>query len=284
MPQPIIELGGAPDAPIMHIAIANGFFAETYLPLLSHFFADYRVVCLPPRALWENAPEPPSVSAEGWRIMADDILAGLAAHQLEDVTLVGHSMGGTASMLAALKEPERFKQLVLLDPTILTQEQSRMLGEAQHAGIAEQFWMAQNALKRRNFFESKEAAYEHFAGKTLFERWPDQTLRLYVEHGLVPAPDGDGVVLRFTPGWEAYYFASGYAYGWEDLPKLNGLLPTLIIQAEGSDAFTDESYAAAQALVPSATFEQITGQPHLFPQTAPDETAQMIKSWLAKQS
>lgn len=281
MPQHLIELGGAPDAPLMHIAIANGFSAETYRPLLEPFFADYRVVCLPLRALWHNAPKPPPITGTGWRIMADDMLAGMRQFQLENVIALGHSMGGIASMLAAFTQPQRFSKLILLDPTILTKNHVKMLGKAQQAGVADQFFMAQNALKRRNHFESVEAAYEHFASKRLFENWPERTLRLYVEDGTKPAPDGDGLVLRFDPAWEAYYFASAYTAVWDNLPRLNNLLPTLFVQGADSHTFLPPSYEAVQEIVPSADYRQVEGHGHLFPQSAPTETAQIIREWLA---
>jgi pimeloyl-ACP methyl ester carboxylesterase len=160
-------------------------------------------------------------------------------------------------------------------------DQLDMLGQAQQAGVADQFFMAQNALNRRNHFESVDAAYTYFAGKRLFQDWPERTLRLYVEDGTKPAPDGDGLVLRFDPAWEANYFASAYALIWDDLPRLNNLLPTLFIQGTASDTFLPPLYEAVQEIVPSADYRQVEGHGHLFPQSAPTETAQIIREWLA---
>ena len=95
-----------------------------------------------------------------------------------------------------------------------------------------------------------------------------------------PATSGAGFELRWSPQWEAYYFATVYRDIWHDLPKLNDLAPTLIIRAEGSNTFPDESFARAQSLAPEATFHEMKGQGHLFPQAAPMETARVIGDWL----
>ncbi|WP_246169284.1 alpha/beta fold hydrolase [Rudanella paleaurantiibacter] len=45
---------------------------------------------------------------------ADDLLDILEALNLTQVDLIGHSVGGTTGMLAAIQEPERFSRLVLM--------------------------------------------------------------------------------------------------------------------------------------------------------------------------
>ncbi|WP_460675913.1 alpha/beta fold hydrolase [Hymenobacter coalescens] len=48
---------------------------------------------------------------------AQDVLAICAHLNLEDVTLVGHSVGATIGTLAAIREPARFQRLLLLCPS-----------------------------------------------------------------------------------------------------------------------------------------------------------------------
>ena len=65
MPQTLLELAGDADAPILHIAPANGFPPQTYLPMLRGLSASYRVVCCPPRALWGD--QAPPAELRDWR-------------------------------------------------------------------------------------------------------------------------------------------------------------------------------------------------------------------------
>jgi len=279
MPQPLIELGGASDAPVMHIALANGFAPETYLPLLEPFFQAYRVVCLPPRALWGDGPPPPVSEPGDWRDVAADLLAGLEQHGLDDVVALGHSFGGIASMLAALELPRRFRALILLDPTILTPDILSMMKQGRAAGLTDQHPLVRAALRRTRHFDSVQQAYERFKGRRLFQDWPERTVRLYAEAGTEPDPAG-GVRLRWSPEWEAYYYATGYADTWDILPRLDGVLPTLFLQGAESDTYITESFERVKSLLPGATHIQISGHGHLFPHSAPQHTAQIIQDWL----
>ncbi|UOQ68503.1 alpha/beta hydrolase [Hymenobacter volaticus] len=48
---------------------------------------------------------------------AEDVLAVLRELDLREVILVGHSVGATIALLAAVEEPRRFRQLVLVAPS-----------------------------------------------------------------------------------------------------------------------------------------------------------------------
>ena len=100
MPQPLLELGGS-GAPL-HIAVANGFAPETYLPMLESVADRFRVISLPPRPLWDEPPPPESIRT--WGDFADDLLVGLRAHDLRGVIAVGHSLGALTSLIAASRD------------------------------------------------------------------------------------------------------------------------------------------------------------------------------------
>lgn len=277
MSQPIVEAGGS--GLVLHFAVANGFPPLTYTPLLEALAARYRVVCLPPRALWPGAQPPQTL--RDWRMLADDLLAGLRAHDLSGVIAVGHSFGGVASLLAALAEPERFRALILLDPTILPPPAMQMIEQLTAQGMVGEFPLVQGALRRRRQFASAEAAFAYFRQRSLFRDWPEAALRLYVQHGTRPAADGDGVELAWPPEWEAYYFSTLYTGTWEALPGLRGRLPVLAVRGQISDTFLVEAAGRFRELLPEAGFVEIAGHGHLFPLTAPDETARTITNWLA---
>lgn len=277
MPQPLIELGGLADAPIMHIAVANGFPPQTYIPILRPFMEDFRVLSLPPRALWGD--ETPPSHYQDWWTLADDMLNGFDTYNLENVVALGHSFGAIASLLAVTKAPERFKALILLDPTILMPNILAMIQQAWEQNVIEQMPMVQGAMRRRRVFESYEDAFSRFRNKRLFEYWSDEVLHLYIEHGTQPQSNGDGVELSWSAEWEAYYFSTVQQTIWEDLPNLDGLVPTLFIRGGASDTFVAEAQEKVKSLVPSADYRTVDGHGHLFPQSAPQETGAVIQSW-----
>ncbi len=197
-----------------------------------------------------------------------------------EIILIGHSFGGIASMLAAIKEPERFRALVMLDPTILPRELLDWLKTAAQQDALDQTPLVRGALRRRRLFESRDLAFARFRDRPHFADWSDEALRLYVDHGLRERSNRSGYELAWSVEWEVYYYSTVYQRIWEDLPKLEGLLPVLIIRGGASDTFDQASQEAVQRLAPSATINVIEGQGHLFPQSAPDETGALIRSWL----
>ena len=277
MPQTLIELAGASGAPLLNIMPANGFPAQTYLPMLRSL-AGYRAISLPPRALWGDQAVPTTIG--NWRAAADDLLQGLERFDLRDIVAVGHSLGGVLSMLALIKAPERFRALIMLDPVLLPQATLDMLARARDAGRIDDMPLVQGARRRRQVFDSREDAYSRFRAKPIFADWSAEALSLYIEHGLRARSDGAGFELTWSPEWEAYYFATVYQGVWQDLPKVTGLAPTMIIRAGRGDTFPAASFARAQALAPDATLHVMKGQGHLFPQAAPLETARVINDWL----
>lgn len=279
MPQTVLELAGNVGAPPLHMAPANGFPPQTYLPMIRGLEEDYRVICCPPRALWGD--QAPPADYRDWRMVADDLLAAFDRWNLRDIVAVGHSLGGIASLLAVLREPNRFKALVMLDPVMLMPEQLAWFKQAVERGAADQLPLAQAARRRRRNFTSREAAFQRFRAKPSFADWPDEALNLYVEHGLKARPDGVGFELAWPVEWEAYYYSTIYQRIWQVLPQLDGLLPMMVLRGETSDTFTEEGLDLARSKLPSADVYQLAGQGHLFPQAAPAATASLIKTWLA---
>lgn len=274
-PLPIHELGGR--GPAIHLAVANGFPVQTYGPLLEPLLDRYRVVSLPPRALWPGPPPPNGFIS--WRQMAGDMLAGLRQHDLRDVIAIGHSMGGVASMLAAIAEPGRFRALILLDPTFLPPRITTLIWWMRALGQARRFPLAQGALRRRARFADLDEVLAYWGPKPLFSDWPAQTVRLYAESITRPAPGG-GLELAWTPEWEARYYQTVFLDWRREVRKLRGLLPVLAVQGALTDTFTDDSVRIMRRLAPDAAYARVEGYRHLFPQAAPDQTREIIEEWL----
>ena len=282
MPQPLIELGGQPSAPVLHIAIANGFPPQTYIPMLRPFMDDYRVVSLPPRALWGD--ETPPEGYHDWSFLADDLLAGMDRYPLNDVIAIGHSFGAIGSLLAVTRQPERFRALIMLDPTILLPHILELTASAWEHNAVDQMPLIQGAKRRRSEFDSVDDAFDRFREKRIFQQWSDEVLRFYVEYGTKPDPSGEGVILSWSPDWEAFYYSTVHQTIWDDLPKANGLVPTLILRGGASDTFVQEAESRTRERIPSADYDVVEGHGHLFPQSAPDLAGAKIQTWITSRN
>jgi len=278
--QPIYELGG--NGPLIHLAVANGFPPQTYKPLLTPFTEHYRVACLLPHALWPG--ELPPKKWVNWHDgLAQDLIAGLRAYNLRDMIGIGHSFGGVATVIAAIAEPERFRAVILLDPTILPQSYLWMVAFLRRLGIRISHSLAEHAENRRTDFPSVAEAYTYFRDKRLFANWPDETVRCYAE-SLIPAPGRAGLTLAWPRDWEAYYFRTLYTGVWRELPKLRGKMPLLLVRGENSNTLYPKAAARIRQILPELAYAEIAGHGHLFPLSAPEETRRVIIDWLAKQS
>lgn len=273
--QPLYEFGGR--GSIINLALANGFPPETYRPLMQQFTQDYRVVSVLPRALWKGELLPKELL--NWRIsLAHDLTVGIQEHDLNGVIAVGHSFGGIATLLSVLEAPQRFKAMILLDPTIFSQEIIHALEEMYANNAMDQFPLATRAARRQDTFASVEEAFKYFRSRPLFADWSDEAVQHYAEGGTIPTENG--VRLMWSPEWESYYFKTGYTRIWSDLPHLRGLLPTLIIRGANSDTYVAESAAKVKAILPDATHVEIEGHGHLFPMSNPTETYRMMRGWI----
>ena len=57
-------------------------------------------------------------------------------------------------------------------------------------------------------------------------------------------------------------------------------LPLLVIRGGESDTFIPEAAEMLRDLLPNATYAEVPGHGHLFPQSAPEETGRIIGDWL----
>lgn len=276
MPHPLIELGGA--GPPVVLLPANGFPPETYVPAVEPLFAHHRVMSLPPRALWNDTGLPPTLPGT-WVTLGEDLLAGWRQHSLPQGIVVGHSFGAVAAVLAAVREPSRFRALALLDPTILPPAMMDEFRELQRRGDLSGRPLVQAARKRRDRFESVPEAFAYWRAKPLFADWSDEAVRRYTQAMLRPAKEG-GFTLAWPSAWEAHYYESFYPNTWEDIDRLARDLPILVVGGSTSDTFLPEASALLRAKLPWATHRTIEGRGHLFPQSAPEETGSVLAEWV----
>jgi len=278
MHQPRHDFGGS--GPPLHLAVANGFPPATYTPFVAPLLASHRVFSLPPRALWPGIGDPPPRPGT-WVTLAEDLLAGWRSEGIARVVAVGHSYGGVASLLAAVRDPGRIAALVLLDPTILPPRTMAQIAEQRLRGEPARFELVEGARRRRNRFRDAVEAFQFWRQRALFKAWPDSTLRLYAESMTRPASEGEGVELTWTGEWEAYYYESFYAETWVEAARLSADIPLLVMAGESSTTLVSEAIAEMRRVWPWATIRTIPGHGHLFPQEMGAEAGTLVAEWLA---
>ncbi len=104
--------------------------------------------------------------------------------------------------MAEERRPGTFAGLYVYEPVVFPGAPSEATGANP---------LAEGALRRRDTFESIDAAYENYSSKPPFSALDPDALRAYVDHGFVATPDGS-VRLKCRPEDEAQVYRMGGAH------------------------------------------------------------------------
>lgn len=192
------DLGG--DGPPLLFAHATGFHGRVWEPLASHL-PQFSKWSLDMRAHGDSTA--PTDRPLEWEGFADDVLAVIDALGLESAYGVGHSKGGAAMLLAEQRRPGTFRALYLYEPVVMPPEYA--------IGRNPDNPLSQGARRRRDTFDTVEAAMENYASKLPFSTLHPDALRAYVDHGFAPTDDGL-ITLKCRPEHEAEVYAHGTAH------------------------------------------------------------------------
>ncbi len=273
MLRPLPSLCLSMSHPILHFAHANSYPAGTYGMFFEQLRAHYDV-----RALPIHAHNPRFPVDDGWRTLARELREELERSYTEPVILVGHSMGGILALMAARKRPALVRCVVLLDSPIVAGWRAHLLRLAKILKYESRHSPSVASARRRDNWPDMEAAYQHYAAKSLFAAWPQQVLRDYVQHGLVPQPGG-GVRLRFSRETEtAVYRTIPHHLG--ALTRRQYPVPVGFVGGVDSVECRLAGLDATRRLVGS-NFLQIAGG-HLFPMESPVEAAQATHAMIGQ--
>ena len=269
--------------PILHFSHPNAYTPRCFRRFLTPLTAHYHVMAAHHRALWYLSPDapavPPADTFDDWNLIADDLLRFLDQQRLESIIGVGHSLGAVATMKAALREPERFRALVLIEPVFLPPALLEAARVHPQAAAEQPFVLA--ARRRRDRWPDRQAAFDRYREKRVFADFPDETLWDYVNEGLHTDLTTGEVVLSFPREWEAAFYVHPPLDVWDDIPRLNR--PTLGIRGVASDTLFPDAWALWQNLQPTAAFVEMSDVGHMLTLEAPDDVAAVVLHWLEDQ-
>lgn len=266
---------GEPDLIFLH---ANGFNAATYGALLAPLAERWRVLALDQRGHgFTRLPTDPSALIDWWPY-ADDLIAlldGRLQAGAPPVVLAGHSMGATASILAASRRPQAVRRLVLADPVLVAPEFRQSLFTPWGRRRSEESPLVVGALKRRAVFASRQEALDSYRSRKAFSTWQPGFLEGYVAGGFLDDPEG--VRLACAPAWEAASFRSHRHDSWGALQRLD--MPVRIIAAgEGSTVHGGPDRIRCVAAKVRA--ESLAGSTHFLPMERPDHLREALQEAL----
>ncbi|MDQ1397126.1 MAG: hypothetical protein QOG64_2385 [Acidimicrobiaceae bacterium] len=257
------DFGG--DGPPILLCHATGFHAHVWLPVAERLIASgYHCYALDERAHGDSARPPDGNFA--WDGFATDALAVRDAAGLQRPFAVGHSAGGALLLLAEQRQPGSWRSLYLFEPVVPPVDPP--------LGPSPENPLAVGALRRREVFASRDAAYQNYSSKPPFDRLSPEALRAYVDHGFDDLADGT-VRLKCRGADEAAVYTFGMAH--DAFGRLGEVrCPVTVACGSETDAFGPAEIGAVAERLPHGRAEVLDGLSHFGPLEDPDQVAASI--------
>ena len=276
---PQFDYGGE-GAPL-HFLHANGYPPECYKPLFELLKTQYHVFGMMLRPLWDGSK---IEDIADWHPLSDDLQGFLASTTLsakEPVIGVGHSIGGIVTLRTALRDPSKFRALILLDPVLFVPSflvmwnlvRAMGFGNKLHPKIA-------GALKRRRTFDNLDMIFRGYRSREVFKYMSDESLRAYIAGITKPKADG-GFELKYSPEWESHIYLTGLRDFdlWRELPKLR--IPTLIIRGAETDTFLKNAANLVKKKNSKIQITTLEKSTHILPLERPQEVFNLMQAFLS---
>ena len=258
--------GGGKEIQFLH---ANAYTPGCYNELFKEL-SDYKIFAPFQRPLWNNSS--PS-DLHSWSLFRDDIIEHMELMNRSGVIGMGHSMGGIVALLASLKNPRLFSQLILIDPVIIPGLFASFTRLMPFQLKERYIPIVKIAMKRKDKWSGKEQARSHFLSKKIFQRFSKNAFDDFMQNGLSEIEEG--VTLSYPKRWEAQVYGTAPNL-WNQLSKVS--CPITIIRGEFSDVLTDRTWSLIKRKMKNAKFLEIKKAGHLVPFERPKECAELIKS------
>ena len=270
------DLGG--NGTPLHFLHANGYPPECYQPLFEHLQTQYHVFGMKLRPLWDDTkPE----EIKDWHPLSDDLLRFLSDRETAPVIGIGHSIGAVVTLRAALRNPGKFRALVLIDPVLFVPSFMINWHIIRVLGLGERLHpLIQGAKKRRRTFNDLETIFRGYRSRKVFQYMSDENLKIYIA-GITKEKTDGGYELVYSPEWEAQIYRTGM-HDFDimrDLPKLE--VPTLIICGAETDTFLESMARLVKKKNSKIQIHTLERSTHLLPLEYPQEIAIITKSFLA---
>ncbi len=259
--------------PTLVFSHANGFPAGTYQQLFKLWrAAGWRVL-----AVEKFGHDPRYPVTSNWPHLRNQLIDFIDAQAPGGAWLVGHSLGGLLSLLAASKRPDLVRGVVMLDSPVITGWRSHTVQVLKRSRLIQRVGPGKVSTTRRHEWPSRQAVLDHYGAKSMFARWAPGVLVDYVDAG---TECRDGLrVLSFDRAVETRIY--------DTLPHHLGTVlrrhppdcPVGYIAGTRSREVRQVGLGQARALA-GDRFAWIDGT-HLYPMEKPLETAHEVLALLA---
>ncbi len=250
---------GHPGTPVVMMLHGLAGQARTFDGIANHLAQKYHVYCLDVRGRGESEWGQP----DGYHVnnYIEDLEAVRDALGLEQMMLVGTSMGGVISMYYIPLHPDRVSRVVLNDigPAI---EPAGLARIAEYVGHPPEYFAD---------FKSVLRYYKEHYGP-MVEHLPDDQVEAFARHN-VRKNDVGVYVWKMDPEIRKFHVPPAAPDPWETFNKI--ACPVLVLRGANSDVLSPENAAKMAADTPNGKLVEVLGVGH-----APVLTEPVAKSAL----
>ena len=259
------------DGPPLVMLHATGLLPWMWHPIAGRLASRYRVIA---PYFCDHREVEPEAGGVNWLLLASDIARLCERLGLERPFVVGHSMGATVVAIAYAEHGMPAERMVLIEPIFLPPSiYARNLSVEQHP-------LASRSIKRRNAWSTEAEAREYLRSKSLYARWDDEMMDLYIKYGM--SGSGGGLTLACHPRREAALFMGGLQFDpWPILPKIK--CPVLVLEGETSENRHFIDLPKIASLIPNGSYRLVRDAGHLLPQEQPMEILKILSSFFSEE-
>lgn len=253
-----------------HFYHANGFPVGVYAPLLDRLGQRFSLSTLAMRPTWPDVGPPPK--RRDWGIYAEDLVDALDRHADGPIVGIGHSMGATATALAASMRPDLFKALVLIEPAMVSMPVA-LLAKCIPKWVMTRVEPAKGTLRKVDMWASRDLYVESQREHRAYKRFDDAAWDAMAQGALRETEDGR-FQLRFSKIWEAH----NYTQAPDGLAIFKHLeAPCVAIRGKPSVFLTEALWKRWRGLCPATVFLENPANGHLFPLENPRGCFDLIR-------
>ncbi len=261
---------GAPRIVFSH---GNGFTAFTHRSLLERLAGRFDIAAPDLRGHGASRLPRTPMRMRSFDVYRDDLLDFLERDGRPPYVLAGHSMGGVASLFAAVERPDLVSGLIVFEPVCLPSIVNIVAASPLWPWVRSRVGWYKMALRRRSAWPARAVVLEDLAQKPIFARWADGVLADFVESGLVDAEGG--VELACSPEWEAAAYVAHAHDFWGRLKQCRTPI-TALRAANGSTFFPGQARRFLRCAKTAEIIDAPAGTTHLLPMERPDFCADAL--------
>lgn len=251
-----------------HFYSGNGLpigIYDTFLELIS---SKYKITNLSFRASWEKMHN--AKKQIKWETYADDLIEFIEKNYDKPIVGLGHSQGGNATIVAAFKRPDLFKELIIIDPVSVTKSQEIRIKLLPYF-IKKHLEPLKSTLKKQTIWETETELFNFLRKLPFYKRIKDENLKVFAKNCL--ENKNGKLQLIFPIDWEAANYALPI-----NLDKVitNLKMPIKIIAGKPSVFFNQKVRKNWGKILNEEQFIVNDNFGHLIPLEAPEFCAEMV--------